>query len=478
MFRKRVIHSTLWGFSLRIGMRFGGFLQLVLLARLLTPEDFGLYGIALLTLSFLQSASKLAFDAALIQRQGNIQDHFNTLWTVQALRGLLLAILVVLSAGPVAHFFNEPQLVPYIMATALTPLLEGLNNPATVLFQKELNFRLEFWFRISGTISSILVAVGAALLLRNAWALVLAYITSNLIQTIASFVIHPYRPRPEFNSTRFREMFEFGKWMMGAAVIKSISNSIPDLIVGKIISVSSLGLYRVAQRIATYAGNDLFYAIRVVSFPVFSELLGNRDRLRRAYLMSQRGGSFIICPLYGLIFVFTESIVAIVLGPQWMATVPVVRIMALLGMIESIGIFGQILKAGGRPNVIMAVALMRLLIISISIYPMTVSWGMQGAAGAVLLSLCISYPLNMKYGLETAGCNYREFFSAVLPNLAVTLVMVGLASGVQVYVGKDLLGLGFLLTLCATTYFTSSFLIDRITGRPLMTCYRAIKAGL
>ena len=143
---KRVIRGGVWVLALRILNRSLGFIRTIILARLLAPADFGLLGIAMLSISTLETFSQTGFQTALIQKKDNIESYLDTAWTVSAIRGLLLFLILFLSAPIIAEFFNSPQAVLIIRVVALSTLLSGLRNIGVVYFQKELEFKKQFLY--------------------------------------------------------------------------------------------------------------------------------------------------------------------------------------------------------------------------------------------------------------------------------------------------------------------------------------------
>lgn len=476
--QKRAIWGTIWASALRIGTRSGNLLQAVVLSRLLTPGDFGLFGIAMLTLTFVDAFSRAGFHEALIQRQGDIRQHLNTFWTTLTIRGLILGVLILAVARPVAIFFNEPQAAPLIASAALIPILLGLSNPAVVLFKKELNLRVEFWYRISGEVASLIVAIVTALVLKSAWALMFGAIASSLTLAITSFIVDPFRPQIELNRKRFGEMYEFGKWIMGTSMLKYLVLSLPEILIGRIAGAATLGLYQMAKRIATAFSKEIAVVVSTVLFPVFSELQSDPSRLKRAYLRSQKCISLVVFPAYALMILLAERLVETVLGTQWLPIVVPLRILSSVALLQSIGAYGELIKAAGKPGFVTTITLLRLMIMSLTLYPMIRNWGMPGAATAVLIATCATYPISMILGLKSGGTSPSEFFASVLPNLAPVVPMALSILVANRYVQDSLLGLLLLFGIGTLAYMASILLLDRHIGSPLANCIQVIRKGL
>jgi O-antigen/teichoic acid export membrane protein len=470
----RIAHSALWSVLLRLGAHLGGLAQALILARLLSPREFGLFGIAMLLLTFLETFSEPGFRDALIQRRSDIQDHLSTMWTVSVMRGVVLALLMVLLALPVASFFQEPEAAQLIAAAAAVPVANAVTNPATLYFQRELTFQREFRFRIAGVVVGLVTGILSALLLRSAWALVLAAVASAVAQSFASFAAHSFRPRLELHKERLQEMARFGKWVTGASMLKYVIGTLPDYVVARLAGSASLGHYQMANRLASMLSSEVLFVLRRVAFPAFAQLQGDQTRLVHLYLRSQRVIAVVVFPLYGLIIALSERIVSVLLGPAWVSIAPVLQLLAVVALLQSVGAYGELLRAVGRPKVITVLSLLRLAIIAVSVVPLVQNWGLQGAAAALALSTVVVQPLVLRRAFTAVGCRTRDFVRAVLPS-AIAAVLMGLllASTEQAF-PNGLVALLLLAAVGLAVFATTALLLDWAAGRPLWLSLRAL----
>nr|WP_197431187.1 oligosaccharide flippase family protein [Halorubrum sp. CBA1125] len=248
---EQTVKSGIWATVTNILDRGLQLLMIAILARMLTPADFGLLGIALLTLTAFKRFSNIGFDQALIQKaSGNVDSYLNTYWGIEILRGIVLAGILLLIAPLVAAFFSEPRATPILRVIALTPLLLGLRNPGIVYFRKNLEFHKQFVYTMSGSVTNFVVALAVALATQSVWALVLGYVASDAARLLASYAIHGYRPWPEFDFDVARDLFGFGKWITGSESVYFLINQGDDAVIGWVLSAASLGLYQVAYQFA------------------------------------------------------------------------------------------------------------------------------------------------------------------------------------------------------------------------------------
>ena len=169
---KRVVRGGMWVFALRIIGRSLGFIRTIILARLLAPSDFGLLGIAMLAILTLETFSQTGFQVALVQKKENVESYLDTAWTVSAIRGTLLFLILFFSAPMAAAFFNLPQATLVIKILAVSSLLSGTKNIGIIFFQKELKFKKQFVYDFSAILADLAVSISLAFILRSVWALV------------------------------------------------------------------------------------------------------------------------------------------------------------------------------------------------------------------------------------------------------------------------------------------------------------------
>lgn len=383
---QRVVKSGLWAFALRAVNRAFSFVRLIILARVLAPEDFGLMGIALLTMATLDTFSQTGFQAALIQKKDDIKSYLDAAWTVLILRGSILFAILYIIAPFAAHFFNAKEAEVIIRVIGLSFLIQAFTNIGVIYFEKELEFNKLFIYSFVGTLSDFVVAVSAALILKNVWALVFGSLAGSTAMCITSYFIHPYRPKFDFHLGKAKELFGFGKWILGSSILIFLITQGDDIFVGKLLGTTALGLYQLAYRISNMPATEITHVISQVTFPAYSKLQDNLPKLREAYLRTLQFTAFLSIPIAGLIFILAPDFTRIFLGEKWMPMVPAMQVLAIFGVVRSIGAtFGPIYQAINRPDILTKLSFLKLTLLIILIYPLTIKFGILGAALATTL---------------------------------------------------------------------------------------------
>lgn len=467
----RVIRSGIWVFALRISARAFSLVRLVILARFLVPQDFGLMGIALLTMATLETFSQTGFHSALIQKKENSESYLNTAWTVMIIRGLLLFVILYLVAPYAALFFNAQEAKPIIQVIALSLLLRAFTNIGIIYFQKELKFNRLFLYQWAGTLTNFVVAISSVLILKNVWALVLGSLAANFVQFILSYVIHPYRPHLDFDLVKAKELFGFGKWVVGSTILVFLITQGDDAFVGKILGVMMLGFYQMAYKISNMPTTEITKVISKVTFPAYSKLQDDITKLREGYLKVLEITVFLSFPIAGLIFVLAPDFTRIFLGEKWIPMVPAMQVLVFAGLIRAIfSTTGPIFFAVGKPKIDTFWQLIRLLVLAALIYPLTSKWGILGASIAVFFSVFISNIGFILKAVEITKCGIKNFSKIIFFHFVNVSIMVLITFALKAYMNTTGI-LNFFLLICAGIfiYLGLTYLFDKLINNRMQS---------
>jgi O-antigen/teichoic acid export membrane protein len=439
----KVARGGLWVFALRIINRGLGFVRTIILARLLAPEDFGLLGIAMLSLSTLEIFSQTGFHTALIQKKGNVESYLDTVWTVSAVRGTILFFLLFLSAPLIAKFFNSSGATLVIKVVAISTLLAGFRNIGILFFRKDLEFNKEFYYEIPATLVDLTVAISLAFILRNVWALVWAGLAANLTRLLMSYIVHPYRPKIRLRKEEFQEL------------------------VGKILGVAPLGFYQMAYTFSNLPATEITHVISRVTFPAYSSLQDDLPRLREAYLRVLQLTALISLPAGGAIFILAPQFTITFLGEKWIPMVPAMQALCIFGVTRSINAtFGSLLESVGRPEIITKTAAIQLVLMVIIIFPLTTKWGLLGTALAVILPNFYAFVAYYIILSKILKCKYSEFAKLLLlplVNIGVMILFITSAKALA-FNGENVISFIALALIGIIPTFVVTWVLDRVLG--------------
>lgn len=384
---ERTLKSGVWVSALNVSDRALQLVLLIIMARLLDPADFGLMGIALLTVNALRRFSRLGINESLIYHTDEDVDRYlDTAWSMRIGRGILLASIAVLGAPLIAQLFSEPRATDVVRVIALSPLFAGFRNPAIVYFKKKLEFHKQFAYQMSGSVLNFVASIAIALFIsQTVWALVIGYVLADFTRLLASYLIHQHRPRPGFSFDFAREMFSYGKWITISGMVHFILNEGDDALVGVLLTTASLGFYTTAFRIAKAPATEITQIVSGVMFPAYSQLQDDVERLREAFFRTLKLVTLVSIPVGVGIALVSAPFVRAFMGVDWLPMVLTMQLVALYGtMISITASFGSVWKAVGRPDYSPKLGALRIVILTPIIIPATLQFGIEGTAGAVL----------------------------------------------------------------------------------------------
>ncbi len=423
---KKVVRGGIWVFSLRIINQLLKLFRIIILARILAPHDFGLMGIALLTMSILETFSQTGFQQALIQKKDEIESYLNSTWTVLILRGLILFSILYFIAPITANFFNVPEAKSIIQVIGFSILFQAFTNISVIYFQKELEFNKQFVYQISGTLADFTVAVSAVFILKNVWALVFGALAGNFVSCIVSFIIGPYKPRLSLDLGKIKELFGFGKWVLGSSVLIFLITQGDDIFVGKLLGVTVLGFYQMAYKISNLPATEITHVISQITFPAYSKLQDDISRLRIAYLKVLQLTAFLSLPIAGLIFVLAPDFTKIFLGEKWMPMVPAMKVLCIFGATRAIAATGgPIVLSLGKPVIQTIMSFFNLILLVSIIYPLTIKFGILGTSLAVLLSFTIILIPGQIINCRLINLRFLDWVRPIILPIISSVVMIG-----------------------------------------------------
>lgn len=411
---------------LRLSDRSIGLVSTVILARVLTPADFGLVAIAMTVVALIELMSAFGFDTALIQRQQVDRRHYDTAWTFNVLFGVTSSLLLLVLAYPAAHFYNDDRLVAILVALSISPLAQGFENIGTVAFRKELNFRKEFAYMFSKRLAAFLVTISFALYFRSFWALVLGTITGKLFSLWISYRLHPFRPRLSLAASH--DLLRFSKWLFLSNLVLFLQTRADGFILGRTVGSHVLGLYTMASEIAIMPATELVAPINRAAFPLYARLAPGLPAFRKKF----RDVFGIIC-LVGIpaavgVVSVAPVLVPVMLGSQWLEAIPLLQLFAISGLMGALqsNLFVVIL-ALGRPKANTLINLATVCVHFPLLFVASLKYGALGAAWVhVLVSIAVQAPLHLAFCQLTQGRLSEYIFALVRPSLAAAAMAAGI----------------------------------------------------
>lgn len=420
-----------WMIAMRLAIRCVGLISTIILARLLVPADFGLVALATMLFGILEISAAFGFDLALIREQKAERSHYDTVWTLTLIRGIVIALILVASADFAAAFFEEPRLAGILHWLAAASFVQAFSNIGVVQFRKEMEFGREFRYRVMVKLCSFAVTVALAFLWRDYWALVAGIVAGRCTQVLLSYYLHPYRPRLALS--RCSEILHFSKWLAVNNVLHFVTNRADTFIIGKITGVDRIGLYTVAYEVSNMPTTELVWPIQRAVFPGYAKLSGEYETMRKAYLNVLGLALMLAAPMGAGVGLVADPLVKVFLGEKWLEAIPLVQILAVFGVLRvGQANAGSVFLALGKPHILTI-----LVTIGISIKIPLLIWGTMtagaiGAAWALIATASIGLTLTLVTISHQLQLRPAAIFAVVWRTLTALAVM-----GVVVHVVQD-----------------------------------------
>ena len=388
-----IVKGVSWLGGLKAISRAIAFAKTAILARVLIPAQFGLFGIASLVLELLEILTETGVNVVLMQEKKNMDTYINTAWIFSIARGFLISIVILLASPVIVVFFKSPDAYRLLYLMAVVPIIRGFINPSVVKLVKELKFKREFTFRLSIFIFDTLVAVSAALITHSAASIIYGLIAGAILEVILSYIIVKPRPRVTFEKEKLQEIVNRGKWLTGAGIFNYFFQHGDDIVVGRILGTYPLGIYQVAYRISTLPITEVSDVVGKVTFPVYVKISGEKKRLTQAFFKTLGGVCLLVIPFGALLFLFPREIINVTLGSNWLEAASVLKVLAIFGVIKAISntVFAVLLSLGKQKYVTL-ITFVGILGLGVSILPLVRAYGIVGAGISALIGAIVAIP--------------------------------------------------------------------------------------
>lgn len=403
---KDTLKGVSWMTALRGVIRILGVIKIAILARVLLPSQFGNYGIAFLVLGFLEVLTQTGINVFLIQEKDDTRKYLDSAWVVSIVRGTLIALTIVATIPLVISFFKAAQVQNLLYLVAGVAFVRGFINPMEVTFQKKLQFGKDFLFEGFLYFIDAGIAVVLGILTHSESAMIFGMLFAAVIEVILSFVLFKDKPKFAVEKEKVMKVIHNGKWVTGAGIFQYIFQNIDNVVVGKVLGTTSLGLYQQAYSISTLPVSEVGLIFNKVTFPVYVSISDDVTRLKRAFFKTLGVITALVIPFAIVILFFSTPIILILLGPNWLSIEPVLKVLAVFGVLKSILNFSYSLFLSLKlQKYVMYSELTGIIGMGIAIYPMVLKFGIIGAGYSTIIAFIFSLPVVI-YGLAKVFKQY------------------------------------------------------------------------
>ncbi|WP_295732404.1 lipopolysaccharide biosynthesis protein [uncultured Muribaculum sp.] len=428
---KRAIKGTIWASVDRIGSMGLQFVVNLVLARLLTPADFGAIGMIMIFILVSQVFVDGGFSSALIQRKDSDQTDFSTIFFWNIGVGMLFYLTVFLGAPFVARFYEMPVLEPVLRVLGVTLIFNAAISVQTTRLQKSLSFGSLAAIDIASSLAGGALAVVMAMRGMGVWSLVGMMLSMSVIKVVMFYCVTRWLPSAVFSKASLRRLFAFGGYLFCANLLQTACQNVQGIIIGKRFSASQMGYYSQADKLNSISGYTLPQIIVQVMYPVYSRLQDDRPKLVATMLMNFRVIAFVIFPLLSMLVLVAEPLIVWLYGELWLPSVPYFRILcagSVFMCLTNINYYA--VAAVGRSRQLFLWSfykwgmLLALLLVGM--------WGgMTALMWAMVASHANIFLVNALLSRKWVGLRLRELVRAVAPIALLSLALLGALTGLQ-----------------------------------------------
>jgi len=460
-----------WNFASQAGQQATQLLTTVILARLLTPAEFGLVAMATVVIGFVNLFKDLGTSAAIIQNREVTEDLLSSVFWANVAVGALGTTVLVAAAPLVAMYYHEPRVTALLRVLALNFVVSALSILQQALFERKLLFRILARVEVAGVVCSAVVGISCAVAGLGVWALVAQSLTTVSVVSMLLWYFSDWRPRLLFRWQEIRGICGYSLNIVGFNTFNYFSRNADYLLIGRFLGATSLGIYMLAYRIMLYPLQSITNVISRVMFPAYSQIQDDDARFRSAYLRATRMIALATFPMMIGIWVVAEPFVLSIFGPKWAPAIPLIKILALVGIAQSIGAtVGSIYQAKGRTEVMFRWGVGSSLLTVIG-FGVGLRWGVLGVAVAYalvnvgLIIPCLAIPFRF------IGLRLASFAATLVRSLAASLLMALIVLAMRSVLkgwspSTDLL---VLVATGAAAYVAASWVVNRRQFREVLS---------
>lgn len=333
---KKTYSGLFWSFLNKGGSMVLSFICNIVLARLLTPEDFGIIGMVMVFVYLSAVFMDSGFGSALIQRQNTTDADFSTAFLWNLFLGVVLYVILFLTAPAIAEFYKIERLRIILRVLGLVLIINSFSLTQLSILRKNFDFKKISICFISASIIALIASIISAFNGLGVWSLVIFQLVQAFFNVVFIYFVSDWWPKLIFSLTSFKKLFNFGGFILLASIVETLNRQAQSLIIGKYFDATNLGYYNQAQNLESAPVNVVYTVIGQVSFPLFAKLQDNRHELIYKFERISSLVSFFIIPLMTLLIILAEPFIVIILSEKWLPVVPIFQILCIFGMIMPI----------------------------------------------------------------------------------------------------------------------------------------------
>ena len=349
--KAKTVSGMIWSALQRFGTMGISFVSNIVLARLLTPDDYGCIGMLAIFITISNTFVDGGFGSALIQKKEPTQVDYSTIFWWNLFLSIILYGVLLISAPAVSRFYNIPLLESVLQVQGVVLIINALNIVQTNQLRKSINFKRLATIHIVSHIIAATLAIVLAYMGWGVWALVAQQIVASSITSVMLWVINRWMPSLCFSVESFKQLFSFGGFILASNLINTFCNNVQGLLIGKFFSPAMLGYYTQAYKLENIASHSISGVVDQVSYPVLSKVQSDKIAMKNAIYRLISSIAYITFPLMLILIIVAKPLITLLYGIQWLPSIPYFQIICIGGIAVCLqGVTYQAIASIGKSN--------------------------------------------------------------------------------------------------------------------------------
>jgi O-antigen/teichoic acid export membrane protein len=434
--KQKTLNALGWSFIESFANQGIQFIAGIVLARLLTPKEFGLIGMIIVFTAISESFIDSGFSNALIRKNDCQQEDYSTVFYFNLAVGILLYLVLFISAGSISKFYNEPKLIDLIRVLSINVIISSLGMTQRTILIKNINFKLQARISIIASVISGVTGISMAYMGLGVWSLVWRTLCQSFVMVVLLWIWNNWKPLLVFSFKSFQEMFSFGSKLLISGLIDTIYKNVYYLIIGKYYSAVDLGYYTRADNFKKLPSVTLTSIIGRVSYPVLSSIQDDNEKLKAGYKKLIKCTMLIsFVSMIGMAAV-AEPMIRTLIGAQWLPSVPYLQLLCFAGILYPLHALNlNMLNVKGRSDLFLKLEIIKKILVVPTII-IGVYFGIKVMICGIIVNSVFAYFLNSYWSGKLINYPMKEQVADIMPSFLMAVTM-----------GATVFSVGYFLTL-------------------------------
>lgn len=458
MQKNKVISNFIWRFAERCGAQIVTLIVSIVLARILSPEDYGTVALVTVFTTIMQVFVDSGLGTALIQKKNADDIDFSSVFYFNCVVCLILYMIMFIAAPFIASFYEDSSLTPIVRVISLTIVISGIKGIQQSYVSRNMLFKRFFFSTIGGTIFSTFLGIYLAYTGFGVWAIVMQQLSNTAVDTLILWITVKWRPKKVFSWVRLKELLSFGWKMLASSLLDTVYNNLRNLVIGKFYTSADLAYYNQGDKFPKVIVTNINTSIDSVLFPTMASAQDDAEQIKNMARRAIKTSTYIMAPIMmGLAFC-AKSVVEVILTEKWFACVPYLQIFCITYMFYPIHTANlNAIKSMGRSDLFLKLEIAKK-VVGMLLLIVTMWFGVFAMACSLLVSTMTSMIINSWPNRTLLRYSFKEQIIDIVPSILCAVIMGVVISSVSIFDFGNIITLVIQVLLGIVVYIVLSWL--------------------